>query len=130
MLSQGHMGAPLYHYTSQVCLSHRIFKMFEPLLCCHKGIWVHPYTITPAKLAPAPCLGIQVHLRGEHDAITSWLRLISTSDCFTHPYWTCAKYLSSWYAVSRAYGCALIPLHQPSWPQREFKANSGEKMLS
>ena len=25
--------------------------MFEPMVCCHKGIWVHPYTIPPAKLA-------------------------------------------------------------------------------
>ena len=25
-----------------------IDKVFEPLLCCLKGIWVHAYTITPA----------------------------------------------------------------------------------
>ena len=29
-----------------------IYKVFELLVCCLKGIWVHPYTITPAKLAP------------------------------------------------------------------------------
>ncbi len=29
-----------------------IYKMFEPLVCCIKGIWVNPYTVTPAKLAP------------------------------------------------------------------------------
>ncbi len=30
-----------------------IYKVvFEPLVCCLKGIWVHPYTVTPAKLAP------------------------------------------------------------------------------
>ncbi len=29
-----------------------IYKVFEPLVCCLKGIWVPPYTITPAKLAP------------------------------------------------------------------------------
>ncbi len=29
-----------------------IYKVFEPLVCCIKGIWVHPYTVTPAKLAP------------------------------------------------------------------------------
>jgi hypothetical protein len=28
-----------------------IFKVFEPLTCCLKGIWVHPYTDTQAKLA-------------------------------------------------------------------------------
>ena len=58
--------------------------MFEPLLCCLKGICLHPYTITPAKLAPG--LGIQFHLRSENDATTSWLRPISTSDHFIHIY--------------------------------------------
>jgi hypothetical protein len=27
------------------------YKVFEPLLCCLKGMWVHPYTVTLAKLA-------------------------------------------------------------------------------
>jgi hypothetical protein len=36
-------------------------KVFESLVCCLKGIWLHPYTVTPAKL-PLD-LGIQVHLR-------------------------------------------------------------------
>ncbi len=26
--------------------------MFEPLVCCLNSIWVHPYSIPPAKLAP------------------------------------------------------------------------------
>ena len=60
-----------------------IYEVFEPLACCLKGIWVQPYSITPAKLPPD--LGIQVHLWSENDAITSLLRLISTSDCFIHP---------------------------------------------
>ncbi len=29
-----------------------IYKVFEPLVCCLKDIWVHPYTVTSAKLAP------------------------------------------------------------------------------
>jgi hypothetical protein len=61
-----------------------IYKVFEPLVCCLKDIWLHPYTITLAKLPPD--LGIQVHLRSGNDAITSWLRLISTSDHFIRPY--------------------------------------------
>ncbi len=61
-----------------------ICKVFEPLVCCLKGIWVHPYTVTPAKLAPD--LEIQGHLRCGNDLITSLLRLIFTSDCFIHPY--------------------------------------------
>ncbi len=60
-----------------------IFKVFETLVCCLKGIWLHPYTVTPARLAPD--LGIQVHLRCGNDATTSCLRLMSTSDCFIHP---------------------------------------------
>jgi hypothetical protein len=61
-----------------------IYKVFEPLVCCLKGIWLHPYTVTLAKLPPD--LGIQVHLRsGNNDATTSWLRLIATSDHFIHP---------------------------------------------
>jgi hypothetical protein len=59
-------------------------KVLEPLLCWIKGIWVHPYTITPAKLAPD--LGIQVNLWSKNDVITSCLRLISISDHFIHPF--------------------------------------------
>jgi hypothetical protein len=29
-----------------------IYKEIESLGCCLKGTWVHPYTITPARLAP------------------------------------------------------------------------------
>jgi hypothetical protein len=61
-----------------------IYKVFEPLVCCLKGIWVQPYSVTPAKLPPA--LGIQIHLRSRNDATTSWLRLMYTSDHFIHPY--------------------------------------------
>jgi hypothetical protein len=52
-----------------------IYKVFETLVCCLKGIWEHPYSVTPARLAPD--LGTQGHLLSENDAITSWLRLIS-----------------------------------------------------
>jgi hypothetical protein len=61
-----------------------IYKVFEPLVCCLKGIWLHPYTVTPAKLAPD--LGSKGHLWSENDAVMSWLRLMSTSDCLIHPY--------------------------------------------
>ena len=64
---------------------------------------MHPYTVTSAMLAPD--LGTQGHLRSGTDAITSWLRLISTSDCFIHPYETYTECLSHWYAVSRACRC-------------------------
>ena len=60
-----------------------LYIVFEPLLCCLKGMWVHPYTVTPAKLALD--LGIQVHLKSGNDAITLCLRLILTTDHFMHP---------------------------------------------
>jgi len=50
-----------------------IYKVCEPFVCCLKGIWVHPYTIPPAKLAPdLTSLGC---LWSRYDASTSWLRL-------------------------------------------------------
>ncbi len=38
-----------------------IYNLFELLVCCLKGIWLHSYTVTPAKQPPD--LGIQGHLR-------------------------------------------------------------------
>jgi len=35
-----------------------MYKVFEPLVCCLKGIWMHPYTITPARLAPVVTCGV------------------------------------------------------------------------
>jgi hypothetical protein len=46
-----------------------IYKMFETLLCCLKGIWVHPYTVTWIKLAPD--LVRQGHLRSGNYATIS-----------------------------------------------------------
>jgi hypothetical protein len=60
-----------------------MYIVFGPLLCCLKGIWVHPYTVTLAKLALD--LGIQVHLKSGNDTMMSCLRLISTTDHFMHP---------------------------------------------
>ncbi len=61
-----------------------IYKVFETLVCCLKGIWLHSYTVTLAKFPQD--LGIQVHLRSGNDAKTLLLRLIFTSDHFIHPY--------------------------------------------
>ncbi len=59
-----------------------IYKVFEALVCYLKGIWLHPYTVTQAKLASD--LVRQGHLRSENDAITLSLRMIPTSDLFIH----------------------------------------------
>jgi hypothetical protein len=45
-----------------------IYKVFKPLECCLKGIWLHLYTVTPAKFSPD--LGIQIHLRSGNDTTT------------------------------------------------------------
>ena len=92
-----------------------MYKVFEPLECCVKGIWVHPYTIPPANLAPN--LGILSHLWSGNDAVSACLRLTSTSDHFIQPCKIYATCLSCWNAVSRAFGCTFIPFQQPSWPQ-------------
>jgi len=45
---------PLHTNVLDIC------NVFEPVVCCLKGTWVHSYTIPPAKLAPD--LGMQVRL--------------------------------------------------------------------
>jgi hypothetical protein len=60
-----------------------IYKVFDPFVCSLKDIYLHPYTVTPAKLTPD--LGSQGHFCSENNAIMSWLRLMSTSDHFIHP---------------------------------------------
>ncbi len=145
MLSQGQMGAPLFHNTGQavprfwilgslvewkwchfiIVEAHihlrllpisilDIYKVFEPLVCCLISVWVQHYIIIPALLAPD--FEILDHLGSVNDAIAWWLGLTSTLDR-PHPYKTCTSCLRYWHAVSRAYRCALIPFHRPSWPQ-------------
>ena len=60
----------------------QIWTSLQPdrLRMAESSQWLYSYTSTPANLPPD--LGIQVHLRSGNDATTSWLRLISTSDCF------------------------------------------------
>ena len=105
-----------------------VYKVFEPLVCFLKGICVHPYTSTPAKLPPD--LGSRVHLRSGNDATTACLRPIITSDHFINPYKTYVKCLSYWNAVWRAYGCTIIPLHRQSCLQiRGFRFTWGVEMM-
>jgi hypothetical protein len=46
-----------------------MYKVFEILLCCLKGIWVHSYTVTQANLAPD--FEFWGHLWSGNDAISS-----------------------------------------------------------
>ena len=99
------------------------------MLCCLKDTWMHPFPLAAAKLAPY--LDSWHHLWSENDAISLWLRLISTSDYFIRLYKTYTKCLSHCYTVSRAYGCTLTPSHRPSCPQNwEFWFTCGVKMMS
>ncbi len=138
MLPQGHMGAPLYPYIVHVALRFGDSGSLEEWKQCHNimfeaditsDCFIHPqqtyikclshwYAVSRAY----GCTLILLHRPScpqiwEVNTIMSCLRLISTSDCFIHPYQTYIKCLSHWYAVSRAYGCSLIPLHRPSCPQ-------------
>ena len=62
-----------------------IHKVFEPLVCCLEGMWLHPYAVTLVKLVPD--LGIHGPLLWiENITIMSLLRLIYTLDHFIHPY--------------------------------------------
>ena len=105
-----------------------IYKVFAPLVCCLKGVWVHPYTVTPTKLAldlgilgsleewqwcHNVMFGADIYLKPLHTSI------VDNTTCFSH-----------WYAVSRACGCILILLHRPSWPQiLGFRITCGVKMM-
>jgi hypothetical protein len=69
------------------------------------------------------------HLWSENVAITSWLRLTSTSDCFSHPYKTYKMCLKYCVAVSRANGCTLTLLYL-SLPQiLNFWITCGVEMM-
>jgi hypothetical protein len=104
-----------------------IYNMFELLVCCLTDIWEHPYHYTGQVCPRFWNLG---HLWSENDAITSWLRLTSTTDCFPHPYKTYKMCLRYCFAVSRAHGCTLIPLYQLSWPQNSnFWVTCGVEMM-
>ncbi len=59
-----------------------IYKEFEPLVCCLKGIWVHLIPL----LCPSPRFGKSGSLEEWKCCQMSWLRLISTSDRFIYPY--------------------------------------------
>ncbi len=92
MLSQGHMGAPLHHYSDQVGPRFvksgslvewnnaitswlrpsilGIYNKFELLACCLNGMGLHSITVILAKVAPD--FGIQVHLSSEMMSLCLW----------------------------------------------------------
>jgi hypothetical protein len=59
-----------------------ICSVFELLVCCLKGIWVHPNTVKVYTCQVDPRFGNSGHLWSENDVIRLCLRLRSTSYCF------------------------------------------------
>ena len=101
--------------TSTSILDILSYNMFEPLACCLKAIWVHPYAVTPNKLALD--LGILGHLLLGNDVTMSWLRLMSTSDCFP-PANLCIQSVWAIGMLSQGrMGEPLMLLQRPSCPR-------------
>ncbi len=114
MLSHRHMGAPLYRYTGQFGLRFWVFchlwsgndaitswlRLISTSDASHihirhiQSVWGIGMLSHRHMGAPlyhyrgwlAPDFGILGHLWSGNDAISSWFRLTSTSDCFPNPY--------------------------------------------
>ncbi len=52
-----------------------------------------------------------------NDVNMSWLRLTATSNCFSHPYWTYTKCLSTLICCPLAYSISLTQLYPPYFAQ-------------
>ncbi len=62
------------------------YKVFETLVCCLNGIWLHPYTITLAFMVEA-----DIHLKPLHTSILDMYKVFATLVCclkgiWLHPY--------------------------------------------
>ncbi len=63
-----------------------IYKVFAHIDMLFQGIQLQPYTVIPTLLGSD--FGDLGHISRRNDAITSWLRLNTTSNHFPHPYKT------------------------------------------
>ena len=73
------------------------------------GIRKQPYTVIPTLLGSN--FGFRGHMWSQNDVITSWLRLIATSNCFLHPYLTYTNCLSTLICCLLAYGTIFTQLY-------------------
>ncbi len=104
-----------------------IYKVFEPLVCCLKGIWVQPYSITLAKLPQIwgfrftwgvewchnVIVAADIHFRPFHTSILDIYKVFETLRCYLKGIW-----------------CTLIPLHRLGWPQIwGLRVTCGVKMM-
>jgi hypothetical protein len=88
-------------------------------------LWLHPYTVTPTNLDQS--LAILGSLSSWNDATMSWLRLKTTFDCFSHPYWTHIFCFCTFQWCLWAYECTLTLLHQHNWVDTGTSAGSNFK---
>ena len=95
------------------------YKVFELLVRCIKGIWVHSYDVTPAKFARDlgnPSDSELVKWKSCHHSVMFeadiHFRLLQL-----YRLDILSKRMSQWCAVSRVFRCPLVLLHRPSWPQ-------------
>jgi hypothetical protein len=110
---------PHPHYTYTTC--------FSTLICCPVA-YSSSLTVLPILLgSDFEVLG---HLWSQHDVIMSWLRLVATSNCFPHPYYTYTKYLSTLICCALAYSNILTQLY-PSYLAHilRFCVSCGVKMM-
>ena len=70
-----------------------IYTMFEYIDMLSIGIWWQLYTVTPPVIGSD--YGVLGHLWCQNDALTSWLRVTDTSNCFPDPYYTYTQCLST-----------------------------------
>ncbi len=88
-----------------------IYKVIEHIDMLSMGKQYQPYTVIPTLLGSD--FGVLGHMRSQNDVIMSWLRLTATSNCFSHPYWTCTKYLSALICCPLAYSRSLTQFYPP-----------------
>ncbi len=64
-----------------------IYKVFELLVCCLKVIWLHPHTVTLAKLAVMVETDIHLRLRPLHTYILDIYKVFEPLVCCLKAIW-------------------------------------------
>ncbi len=102
-------------------------KVFEHIEMLSKGKY-QPYTVLPTLLGSD--FGVLGHLWSQNDVIMSRLRLMANSNCFTHPYLTHTKCLSTLICYPLACSSSLTQFYPPYLAQMlGFWVTCGVKMM-
>ena len=81
------------------------YKVVEHIDMLSIGMGQQPYSVIPTLLSSD--YGDLGHLWSQHDVITSWLRLLSYSNCLSHPYKTHTTCWSTFICCPKAYSSSL-----------------------